>query len=567
MKLNYEDIDVRKEIPPVQPKNSYVVLDVELFGTEKKLLHRPTGKFAALTVTVDEKTVYLLTDESQVAPALENIKDSIWVASNLPFDLRHLRRWAKIPPRKKVYCIETIERILFANYYKLFSMANMARRYCGLLIEKDPVKEFQNATELTPELEEYSVKDGVAEWMILQEQLKVVQKNPWAFKTWMNTDMPAMWSYLNFYGFRVDVPAWQELYEFNLEESTRLKESFDFNPNSPQQVKKYLVANGFPRLPSTGANVLPKWIKKYPNTKAAEVAEEILWYRKIDKRRSTYGMNFIEPYLEWRDGVQVIFPDYNLSRAITGRESSRLHNIPQREAPEYRKPWIPRPGNKLIVADWSAQEARGHAYYTQDEALLRIFRGDDDVYAETVNLMYQLNIDKDDPKRNDIGKPSFLGATYGQTPEGLAEKEGIPLEEAIDMQERFWKVFPGSAKWCEEQRKKTTYVETADGRRCWLNPYREADNERNALNSPHQGLGADMKKKALAAIYFNWKFDCPFGVVHENHDEIVLDVPEHLAPEVATYVQYWIEKVGNEMTPGVSHVAQAKVVDNWLEGK
>ena len=138
MKLKFEDADVKFEIPPVQPDNAYVVLDVELFGSEKHLLHRPTGRFACLTVTVDENTVYVLTDEKQVASALENIKNCIWVASNLPFDLRHLRRWAEIPPRKKVYCLETIERILFANYYKLFSMANMARRYCGILIEKTP---------------------------------------------------------------------------------------------------------------------------------------------------------------------------------------------------------------------------------------------------------------------------------------------------------------------------------------------------------------------------------------------------------------------------------------------
>ncbi len=32
MKLNYEDITTIKDIPPVTDKNSYVVLDVELFG-------------------------------------------------------------------------------------------------------------------------------------------------------------------------------------------------------------------------------------------------------------------------------------------------------------------------------------------------------------------------------------------------------------------------------------------------------------------------------------------------------------------------------------------------------
>ena len=565
MKLKYKDVNVIHDIPPIT--KGYVVIDVELFGAEKKLLHRPTGRFACITMTVSEDTVYLLTDKSQLKLALENIKDAVWVASNFMFDLRQMRRWAEIKPRKKIYDIETIERILFANYYKNFAVKDTARRYCDIVLDKDPVKDFYEATELTPELEEYAVLDGVAEYMILQEQLKVVKENKWAFDVWMKIDMPAMWAYLDFYGFRVDVDAWRDLYEYNLKETERLQKEFDFNPGSWQQTLEFFRENGFAGLPSTGEKVLLKWINKYPNTKAAEIAKDRINYLKIAKRSSTYGMNFIEDYIEEVDGVQVIFPDYNLSRAETGRESSRLHNIPAREAPEYRKPWIARPGNKLIVADWSSQEARGHAYYTQDPTLIKIFLDDLDVYAETYNLMYQANITKKDPERNDVGKPSFLGATYGQSKYGLSKQYNISLQEAEDIQNRFFKVFPKSKEWCDKQRKKNDYVETAMGRRYWLNPYKKFDNERNALNSPHQGLGADMKKLAISKIYFNWHFDCPFGMVHENHDEVILDVPEELADEIAEYVEYWMVKVGEDMCPGIPFKADAKVCDNWLQGK
>lgn len=565
MKINYSDITVIFDVPPPQPKNKYVVFDVEIFGAEKHLLHRHTGRFACLSVTVDENTCYLLTDESQVAPALENCKDAIWVASNLPFDLRHLRRWSDIKPRKKVYCIETIERILWANWYKDFSVTNTARRYCEIVLDKEPVKEFQEATELNDRLIEYAVTDGIVEYRILQEQLKVLQKNSWAYKIWMEVDMPAMWAYLDFYGFRIDVDEWYRMADEAIIRYAETKDSFPFNPNSSvAQVQPWFRERGA-RLTSANIATMEK-LSTHKNPEVADMAKRMLEYAKMKKPATTYGRSFIDGYLEEVDGVQVIFPDYNLSRAITGRESSRLHNIPSRENPEYRKPWIARPGNKLIVADYSSCEPRIHAYLTQDENLIAAFNSGEDIYIKTAELLYGEKIDKHDPMRSRM-KTAFLAVTYGQTVQGMAEKENISVEEAEDLQDRFFSTFPKSKSWCDKQRKKTTYVETPMGRRCWMNPYREADNERNSLNSPHQGGAADMMKLALSKMYFGWHFDCPFGVVHSVHDEVILDVKAELADEIAKFVEQCMVDAGKAVTPGVPHAATARVVNNWLEGK
>ena len=218
------------------------------------------------------------------------------------------------------------------------------------------------------------------------------------------------------------------------------------------------------------------------------------------------------------------------------------------------------------MADYSSCEPRIHAYLTQDENLIAAFNSGEDIYVKTAELLYGEKITKDDPLRDRM-KVAFLATTYGQTTKGIAEKEGISEEEAEDLQDRFFTAFPKSKEWYIEQRKKTTYVETVMGRRCWMNPYKEADNERNALNSPHQGSAADMLKLTMSSMYFNWRFDCPFGIVHQNHDELILDTPEEFAPEIAKYVEYWMVKVGEEMTPGIPHKADAKIVDNWLKGK
>jgi DNA polymerase-1 len=242
-----------------------------------------------------------------------------------------------------------------------------------------------------------------------------------------------------------------------------------------------------------------------------------------------------------------------------------MQNIPIRKHPHYRRPWIARPGNKLIVADWSAQEARIHAYLTQDEQLLDIFLSGKDPYIETARRVYGKEITKDDPYR-DTMKASFLGATYGQTPYGLEIEYGIPLNEGEELFYTFWEGFPQSAEWCDGQRRKKKYVESVMGRRLWVNPYNN-QHEKNNLNHPHQSTAADMMKLAIVTLHKNWKHGCPFGVVAPIHDEIILDVPEEFAEDIAEFVSTTMVEVAEKMCPGVPFEADAKIVDNWLEGK
>ena len=127
-------------------------------------------------------------------------------------------------------------------------------------------------------------------------------------------------------------------------------------------------------------------------------------------------------------------------------------------------------------------------------------------------------------------------------------------------------MFPSSDTWCTQQRKKKDYVESVLGRRLWVNIHNDA-HERNNLNHPHQSTGADMLKLAISRIHQGWNFDCPYGIVNPSHDEIVSDVPEELAPEIAEFVSATMVEVAGEICPDIPFVANAKIVDNWLEAK
>src|SRR3990167_2591243 len=149
--------------PPKISNNTLVSIDLEIFEANKKILHRPhTGRFACLSICSndDPETVYIIDKETSVPHALDRIKNSIWVAHNLKFDVTHLRRWANIPPRKKAICTMILERIMWGGYYDNFGLDHLVRRYLDIKLDKSLQKTFETATEMTPELIEYAALDA-----------------------------------------------------------------------------------------------------------------------------------------------------------------------------------------------------------------------------------------------------------------------------------------------------------------------------------------------------------------------------------------------------------------------
>jgi len=62
---------------------------------------------------------------------------------------------------------------------------------------------------------------------------------------------------------------------------------------------------------------------KQANTKAGKIAEALLEYRKVQKRASTYGVNWVEKYVSGN----YVRPNYNVIGTITARTSSSNPNF------------------------------------------------------------------------------------------------------------------------------------------------------------------------------------------------------------------------------------------------
>ena len=554
-------MEIIESLPPSFPDNTYVAMDLEMSGMEEELLHRPTtGKFACLSICANSDKIYLIYEPTQVPEVIKRLDNCIWVMHDAKFDITQLRRWADIPPRRKLWDTFLMEHILWGGYYDKFSLADLARRYLGIVLDKEPRKMFSdNYQGMTGELLQYAALDASITLQVQQEQKKYIKRND--MKIWHEIERPALFAVLAFQGFRIDVDAWRQLADYNEKQAQIIKDRLPMNPSSPKEIMQYFKKHG-KNISKTNEDVLLKIANT--NSDLGKIAHDILEYRKYSKRASTYGMKFIEIYLEKEDNYYVIHPDYNIIGAETGRMSSsrpNIQNIIAHDTAEYRKCFIAKPNHKLIIADYSAQEPRVAAHLSQDLKLLKIFREHKDIYCELAKVVYGNEITKKDPLRNKM-KPIFLGLTYGLSSKHLAENIGIEPEEGKAIYKKVFDHFKVFAEYMENIKKRKDYVRTVSGRKIWLNPY-SSRVERNALNSPIQGTSAEIIKLALSILH-NKLPEC-YPAVAVIHDEIVMDVPERLANLMSKKVTDSMKEAAEILCPSVPFDVDAKICDSWGE--
>jgi len=560
-------MQIIQNLPPKFPDNTWVALDLELANAVKSKLHRPTtGEFACLTVCADPETVYIITDKDAINEALQGLSNCIWIFHNAKFDLIHLIRWAGIQ-HERIWDTMIVEQLLWSGYFGSFSLADLARRYLDIYLDKTLQDKWDEVDlhGIPQNYLEYAASDASTTLKVCMAQKKYVKQSH--FDLWYKMELPVIWAVMGLQGFCVDVEKWLALSESNKTKGIEIDATLPINPRSPKQVREYLSKSGFRGIPSTGEDVLNQWIARKPDTDAAKVATQILESRMYSKRASTYGEKWVEEHVEYVDGLPMVFGNYHTIGAETGRFSCSNPNmtqIPARDTNEFRACFIARPGHKLIIVDYSQQEIGIAAYLSQDKHLKEIFNSGKDIYIQMAKLMYGVDIDKKDPLRKRM-KSVVLGTNYGMSAYGLAKKEGITEDEAEDILKRVAKAFPGLTSWMNTQQRCKSKTTTVMGRVAWLNSY-SGQCPRNALNNPIQGTASDMLKMAMVKIHQRLKdFPIHFPMVAAIHDELVLDVPEIWVEDVAKIVQDTMVEVANDMMPGMSFRASVAIGNNWSE--
>ncbi len=193
-----------------------------------------------------------------------------------------------------------------------------------------------------------------------------------------------------------------------------------FNINSPQQLGKVLfedlnlpapVKYGKGKVFSTAADVLEGLAEQFL------IARKVLDYRQIAKLKGTY-VDALPALID--PTTQRLHTTFNQAGAATGRLSSsnpNLQNIPIRTelGREIRAAFVPRPGWKLIVADYSQIELRLLAHFSRDAVLTEAFRNGEDIHTRTAAEVFGVPPIMVTPDHRRNAKAVNFGIVYGQT--------------------------------------------------------------------------------------------------------------------------------------------------------
>lgn len=387
---------------------------------------------------------------------------------------------------------------------------------------------------------------------------------------------------------------------------TRYKEVTGLdNPKSVAQLKIWLNEKLDIDVPKITKETLPELIKAAKEKGVPEAVEALMIRQETAKTSTTKYQKMLDVIMH-DDRARGLLQFYGASR--TGRWAGRLvqvQNLPQNHIKDLdtarkvvatgdletlemvydkipnvlsqliRTAFIPSPGHKFVVADFSAIEARVIAWFAREQWRLDVFNSHGKIYEASAAQMFKVPIEsikKGDPLRQK-GKVAELALGYQGGPGALismgALKMGIPEEELqplVDQWRRanpkivqLWKDVENSVKDAIENRstvsfstkgvkfmadKSYLFIQLPSGRKL---AYRDPKlvEDRFGTKITYQGINQTTNKweaqetyggKLVENLVQATARDClavsmmrleeaGYRIVMHVHDEVILDVP------------------------------------------
>jgi DNA polymerase-1 len=250
-----------------------------------------------------------------------------------------------------------------------------------------------------------------------------------------------------------------------------------------------------------------------------------------------------------------VHTSFNQAVAATGRLSSsdpNLQNIPIRTemGREIRKAFIADEGNVLLAADYSQVELRILAHISQDAELIETFQRGADIHRATASKMFNVPEDGLTHDQRRAAKTINFGVLYGMSAFRLSNELNIPTGQAKDFIDAYFARYPKIQEYLDrtlEEARRSGKVTTLFGRVRYIPEIHNksftvrGNAERMATNAPIQGTAADILKLAMIAL--DKRLDDAAPMLLTVHDEIVIEVPEARAADVAGIVKETMENI------------------------
>ncbi len=383
-------------------------------------------------------------------------------------------------------------------------------------------------------------------------------------------------------GIRVDYKILKEMQNVLKDKVESLKceickiAGVEFNVASPKQLADILFNKlGIPypgkksKTYSTDSSILEKLLPDY------SIAASILEYRTLSKLYNTY-VEPLESYIKEDDKIHTI---YKQTLTRTGRLSSvepNLQNIPTREEEGklIRKAFVPEDNSVILSADYSQIELRILAHISEDETMINSFRNKDDIHKRVAADIYGVPIEEVTPKMRSTAKHVIFGIVYGISGFGLGENLNISPKEAKNFIEKYYEMYPKVKEYMDNIKKsahENGYVTTLFNRKRYIDELKSPvytirlGGERIALNTPIQGTGADIIKKAMINLYNDlMRKNLKSKILLQVHDEIIMNVCKDELDTVKDLVKKDMEGVVNWELPLDVDI---NIGDNWYEAK
>ena len=335
------------------------------------------------------------------------------------------------------------------------------------------------------------------------------------------------------------------------------------NPNSAPQLLKWLGGCGIVPDDLTKATVAELLTGELPDD-----ARRVLELRQLMAKTSTKKYDAIAEAVCEDGRVRGLMMYYGASRS--GRWAGRIvqpQNLPQNHLANLdyarqlakardgellvlnygsipdtlsqliRTAFVPRPGCRFAIADYSAIEARVVAWLAGETWVLDAFRRGEDIYCATASQMFNVPVEKHGVNSHlrQRGKVAVLALGYGGGESALeamgALKMGIPEEDLEEIKKKWRNANPAICRlWGAVETAAVTCVRTG---------------EPQTVRTP--------RKYRIYEIKRSWSFG--------NYDESKECVGSTIAPSAKEAVRGWKDKtkeLHSEVIVEISYTAEAE---------
>lgn len=366
------------------------------------------------------------------------------------------------------------------------------------------------------------------------------------------------------------------------------------NPNSVQQMKGWLAENGL-ETDTLGKKAVAELLKDAPDD-----LSEVLKLRQQLAKSSVKKYTAMENAVCADSRARGMFQFYGANR--TGRFAGRLvqlQNLPQNHMPDLkeardivksgnheilemlyddipdtlsqliRTAFVPKEGNKFIVADFSAIEARVLSWLAGEQWRNEVFANGGDIYCASASQMFRVPVEKHGVNAHlrQKGKIAELALGYGGSvgalkamgalEMGILEEELKPLVNAWRQANpyivKFWWDVDREVKKCIKEKKSQEvqnikfhclsgmlFIILPSGRRLAYVKPRIGENQFGGESVTYEGVGGTKKWERLESygpkfvenivqaisrdiLMYSMKMLSTYRIVAHVHDEVIIE--------------------------------------------